>query len=258
MQFIDTHAHLDFPEYRDDLEEIIARSFKSGLVYIITVGAGFRHSVNAVNLAERYSKIFASVGIHPHEADRELDKVQELGKLAGNEKVVAIGETGLDYFRNLADKNNQKELFRWHIALALKIKKPLILHVRDAYSDTLEILEQDYLPKAGLDISAVVHCFSGTAVHAQRFLKAGLMISFTGSITYGDKGLEEAVKIVPLERIMLETDCPFLAPGKLRGQRNEPVGVIEVAKKIAQLKEVTLDKIAAQTTANATSFFKLS
>jgi len=255
MQFVETHAHLNFPEFQDDLEEVIARALQAGVNLFVNPGINLETSRSAVELTRRYPPVFAAVGIHPHEANKEQGKVCQLEKLSRKKKVVAIGEIGLDYFRSPSSKEDQKALFETQLELALRAKKPIIVHVRDAYSDSLAILREKYLPKTKLKRPAVVHCFSGTVAHAQKFLKAGLMISFTGMLTYGNNQLEEVAKLIPLGRIMLETDSPFLAPGRLKGQRNEPTGVLEVAKKIAQLKGVPVDKVAAQTTANAKNFF---
>lgn len=268
--FIDTHCHLDFPEFDQDRDEVIKRAKSQGIEYIINIGSSIEGSKKSLELAEKYDCIYATVGIHPHAAN-SFDKKEEvaLRELAKNSKVVAIGEIGLDYYAEksasrsdasskscIRDKNypkaeNQKLLFISLIKLAKDLSKPLVIHNRLAQDDTLKIL------KEAMPIKGVVHCFSGDEIFLKDCLSLGFFISFTCNITYRKAdNLRNLVKITPLERLLLETDAPFLPPEGLRGRRNEPLYVKNLAGEIARIKEIDLDEVARVTTANAKSFFK--
>jgi TatD DNase family protein len=246
-------------QFSKDLERVLERAHAAGLAHIVTVGSTLAESRRALKIAEKYDEVSAVVGIHPHDAS-EADEhaFLELTKLAGRKPVVAIGETGLDFFRDRSPRDIQEDSFRHHIDLAKKVNKPLVIHVRDAYPRAIEVLKEEGLPEAG----GVIHCFSGSAEDAQTFLDMGLYLSFTGTITYEGKRnkrwSEEVISAVPLEKMMIETDCPYLTPHPHRGQRNEPAYVQLVADRVAELKGLTSEDVARITTRNAASFFNLS
>jgi len=236
-----------------DLPEVLKRARDCGVRTIINASFDMDSSIGSIDMAERYGNIFASVGIHPHHADTVDEKViEELGSLCDNKKVVAIGETGLDYFENPVPKDVQKKAFSMHIDLAIKKALPLILHGRDADDDMLDILKREKAERG------VFHCFSGDADYARRVIGAGFMISFTGIITFknADKA-REALKAAPLDRIMIETDCPYLAPQIYRGKRNEPSYIRFVAEKIAEIKGISIEEVENVTSRNAALFFGL-
>lgn len=250
--FIDTHAHLNFESFAGDFESVILRAQKQKVEKIINVGSNLKTSRMAVEIAGKYSSCFAAVGLHPiHVKDESFD--ESFAKIAKEKKVVAIGETGLDYYYDKSNAALQKEVFLKHIQLANQISKPIILHCRDAGQDLLSVLmAQKSLPKG------VMHCFNEDWHFAQIILDMGLYISFTGIITF-TKNYEifRVVENTPLEKILIETDSPYLTPEPYRGKRNEPSYVVEVAKKIAALKKIPLEKVAEQTTQNAIELFNI-
>jgi len=258
VNYIDTHCHLNFPPYHKDLELVIARAFDANIGKLINVGTDLLSSKESLNLAHRYSNIFAAVGVHPHDAKSFNDKVQlELEGLARDPKVVAIGEIGLDYFRNLSTKDAQRTAFVGQLKSALKLKKPVIIHCRDAYSDILEILDAVYLPNKD-NLGGVIHSFSSGTNYLQEFLRRGFYIGINGMITYpNNQHLVAAVKLCPEDRLLIETDAPYLTPQVYRGKRNEPMYVIEVAKAIATIKQQSLSETMHFTTNNAMALFKL-
>jgi len=251
--FIDTHCHLDFPEFNQDRDEVIRRAKKQGIGYIINIGSSLKGSLDSLELSRKYDFIYATVGVHPHEADR-FGKEEEaaIRDLAKKEKVVAIGEIGLDYYKNYSKAENQRPLFTSLIKLAKDFNLPLVVHTRQAQADTLKIL------KEAMPIKAVVHCFSGDGDFLKECLDLGLFISFTCNITYRKaENLRNFVKAAPLDRLMLETDAPFLSPEGFRGRRNDPTQVKLLAEEIARIKGINLDKVAQSTTDNAKEFFHL-
>jgi TatD DNase family protein len=252
-KFIDTHCHLDFPEFDQDRDEVIQRARNQGIGCIINIGSSLQGSKRAVELAALYDSVYATVGLHPHEADsfnKEAERI--ISDLAKNEKVVAIGETGLDYFKNYSSPENQKPLFLALIHLAKELNLPLVIHNRQAEPETLKILKET------MPVRAVIHCFSGDEVFLKECLDLGFLVSFTCNITYkkADR-LRGLVKLAPLERLMLETDAPFLAPEGFRGKRNEPAYVKMLAGEIAKIKQVAIEEVAAVTTENAKKFFNI-
>lgn len=262
---IDTHAHLDFAQYHRKHDEIIQRAHKAGVNKIINVGTNIEGSRDSVRLADKYSEIYASVGIHPHDV-LSIDRagMTNILELAKNKKVVAIGEIGLDYFGQNINKEAQRREFIVQIGLAKRLNLPIIIHNREADEDILEILKIQGFKKG------VIHCFSSGWQIAQKFLELGFHISFTGSITFRHKkqkdqvrgcspsgGILEVVKNTPIDKILVETDCPFLAPEPYRGKTNEPAYVVEIAKKIAKIKKIPLTKIEEKTTENAIKLFNL-
>jgi len=252
--FIDTHCHLDFKDFDLDRKEVIQRAKEEGIDYIINVGSSLEGSEKSLKLAKEYEFIFASVGFHPHEADNFNEEIKDkLKLLAQDKKVVAIGEVGLDYFKNYALKENQREVFSQLIDIAKELNLSLIIHSRQSAKDTLEILREKKPKKV------VIHCFSYDHYFLETFLKEGFFISFTANITYKNaKELRQLVKETPLERIMLETDAPFLAPHPLRGKRNEPSYLRYLGEAISEIKGISLEELAQITTQNAKNFFNLN
>jgi TatD DNase family protein len=250
---IDTHCHLDFPEFDQDREEVILRAKNARVDYIVNVGSSLNSSAASVRLAEEHEFIYAVVGTHPHEADNfNSGEEAALRRLAKSNKVVGIGETGLDYYRNYSKARNQEGLFSSMLRMAKDFNLPLVVHSRDAQEDTLKIL------KDAMPIKAVVHCFSGGADFLKECLELGFFISFTCNITYKKaQALRDMVQLAPLERIFLETDAPYLSPEGLRGRRNEPLNVRLLAEEVARIKNLSVEGIAAATSANAKEFFNL-
>ena len=250
---VDTHCHLDFPEFDSDRESVIRRALEHNIGLMINVGSDLEASKRSVELAARYENIYAAVGIHPHDADMYTTHTQAILKeLSGNKKVVAIGEIGLDYFKNYSKPENQKKVFISLIKLAKELNKPLVIHTRQAENDTLGIL------KDNLPLRAVVHCFSGDEQFLRDCLDLGFFVSFTCNITYKKAdNLRKLLKLVPLERLMLETDAPFLPPDELRGKRNEPVNVEVLASKVSQIKNADFEIVESETTNNARRFFDI-
>jgi len=270
VKLVDTHCHLDFPEFNQDRDEVIRRAKDNDIGNIINIGSSLEGSKKSLELSKDYDFIYATVGLHPHEADQANDQVKsELRELAKKDKVVAIGEIGLDYFKNYSQADgstlltigpewnrrteNQKSLFISLVKLAQDLNLPLVIHNRQAQEDTLAIL------KKAMPTRAVVHCFSGDEKFLEECLSLGFLVSFTCNITYKKANiLRQLVKIAPLERLLLETDAPFLPPQGLRGKRNEPMYVKILAEEIARIKGVTAEEVAKVTTENAKNFFKLS
>ncbi len=254
MRLIDTHCHLDFPQFDSDREEAISRARESGVYLAINVGSSIEGSRKAVELSKKYPYFYSTVGIHPHEADNLNEGyISILKVLAGEERVVAIGETGLDYFKHFSKPENQLPLFINQIKLSKELGFPLVIHTRNAEADTLRIL------KELMPLSGVVHCFSGDKSFLSGILDLGFSVSFTCNITYKKAGnLREAVKLTPMDRLMLETDAPYLSPEGFRGERNEPAQIRLLAEFISSLKGISFNEIAERTTENAVRFFKLS
>lgn len=250
--YIDTHAHLNFKAFSSDYLEVIDRAFGLEVRGIINVGSNLETSQKAIAIAKQYEKgIFATVGLHPIHVKEEDFDFQVFEKMASDKKVIALGETGLDYYYDRSTKEKQKEIFRKTLTIANKISKPLILHSRDAGDDVLSLLMEEKIETHG-----VMHCFQGNWQFARVILDMGFYISFTGLITFSkNKDTFEVIENAPLEKIMIETDCPYMTPEPYRGKRNEPSYVIEVAKKIAEIKKVPLEKVAEQTSQNAIELF---
>lgn len=251
--FIDTHAHLNFKAFNSDFDTAILRAQKAGIEKIILVGSNLETSQKAVKIAKKYNFVFAAVGLHPiHVKDETFNEAVFL-KLAKEKKVVAIGETGLDYYHDRTNAFDQQAVFLKHLSLANIVGKPVILHSRDAGQDILSVLmTQTPLPRG------VFHCFSEDWQFAKIILDLGFYISFTGIITFSKNYANlEVVKNIPLKKMLIETDSPFLTPEPHRGQRNEPALLVEVAKKIAELRKISLEEVAENTTQNAKDLFKL-
>ena len=248
---IDTHAHLDFSQFDKDREKVIQYALSRGVKRIINVGVNLESSRQSIELAINYPQIYATVGFHPHDANEFNKKnLQGLKRLAQNQKVVAIGEVGLDFYRNLSPVEIQKQAFISQLELACELNLPVVVHIRDAYKDSLDILEKRK------NIRGVLHCFEGNIKQAKRGLDLGFYISFNGRITYDNPSLVDLVKQIPIEKILVETDSPYLPPYPHRGKRNQPAWVELVIKKIAQIKEeLTFEDVKRITTKNAYELF---
>lgn len=254
MNLIDSHAHLDFSQFDGDREAVIARARQDGLVAIVNAGTSLECSRASVALADRVDFIYATVGIHPHGAKTATRAaLDELRALASHPKVVAIGEIGLDFYRDLSPRDRQRQAFRQQIRLAVELGLPLVIHDRDAHAETLRILREEEAGRVG----GVLHCFSGDLDMAREGIALGFLIAFGGPITYGGKKKQDIAGRIPLEKILIETDCPFLTPVPHRGQRNEPAYVRHVAEKLARLRGISFEEAAAATTANAAGLFGL-
>ena len=256
MDLIDTHCHLTFDQLAGDVEAVVARSKAAGVTGWITVGTDTLHNRKAIELADKFENMYAAVGIHPHDAkDATAETMVELKELAQNEKVVAIGETGLDFHYNYSPHQDQKRAFAQQLKIAAELNLPVIVHCREAFDETMEILEQ-----FGTGVKRVVfHCFSGSAQQAKIVLDYGFHISFTGVVTFKNaEKTRDAAKIVPLDRLMLETDCPYMSPAPMRKQKiNEPALMIHTAKFLADLKQIPFDDFASAVTATSKVFFGL-
>lgn len=248
---IDTHCHIQFKPLSNDLEGVITRADKEGVKKMIVVGCDMKSSDEAIKIAEKHEGIFAAVGLHPQDSKKLTGEMwKELCKMAEHEKVMAIGETGLDYFKEYSPKNVQINVLKQHINLAKKLNKPLIIHNRDADEECLRILKEEGVK------NAVFHCFGSNATFARQVWMAGYMTSFTGIITYPKAyNLREVVEECPPDAMMIETDCPYLSPQKFRGNTNEPSYVLEVALEIARIKNMQFSEVAEITTKNAEEFF---
>lgn len=250
---IDSHAHLDGKEFDHDRKEVLEYAFESGIEKIINIGFDFPSSQRSIALAEEYEQVYAAVGFHPHDAKEAKEGyLQSLQRLAAHPKVVAIGEIGLDYYYNHSDPEVQRKVFVEQIGLARELKMPVIIHNRDAHGDTLEILQRE----RGGENGGVLHCFSGSWEMAKTCMDLGFYISLAGPVTFKNarKAIEVAVNM-PLSRLLVETDCPYLTPEPYRGKRNEPAYVRFVAERIAELKGVSLEELAAATKRNTEELF---
>lgn len=251
--FVDTHAHLQDSEYKNDLKQVLERAADAKVTTIVCVGFDYPSSCQAVEMADKHKNIYAAVGVHPHDA-RTLDEqmLEKIYILAQHPKVVAIGEIGLDYYRNLSPKDQQKMAFIAQIEIARELAKPIIIHDRDAHQDVLEIIRQE---KAGKN-KGVMHCYSGHLPLAVELIKEGFFISLAGPLTFKNaKKTHEVAESINLDRVLIETDCPYLSPDPLRGKRNEPANVVLVAEKLAELRKKTIEEIAQITRTNAKQIF---
>lgn len=260
MKFFDIHTHVQDPQYDSDRDLVIRRAIEGG-VSMVQVGTDFGMSKRAVEIAEKHENIYATVGLHPTDNTKEEFNSEEYKKLAlSSKKVVAVGECGLDYFRmKLLDgaRGKQKEVFKKQIELAQEIKKPLMIHCREAFHDLIEILQGSTMPPFFGGSPGIIHFFSGSIENAKALLDMGFSFSFGGVITFA-RDYDEQIKFTPLDRILLETDAPYVSPIPYRGKRNEPLYIIETAKKIAEIKGATLDEVAHITTQNSVSIFRLA
>jgi TatD DNase family protein len=250
---VDSHCHLDFPDFATELDGVVDRARAAGVGRIVTISTRVKQHAAVLAIAERYPDVYCSVGTHPHHAHEELDiTVKHLVALTRAAKVVAIGEAGLDYHYAYSSRDAQEQGFRHHVAAARETGLPLVIHSRDADLDMAKILEEETGKGA---FPAVLHCFTGGRELAERAIALGLYISFTGILTFKkSEDLRLIAAALPPDRILVETDAPYLAPGPYRGKRNEPAYVVETAKTLAAVRGISADEIARQTTEN---FYRL-
>ena len=248
MKFIDTHSHIYYDEYTD-IDEVLDRAVKNNISKIICVGVDIESSEKSIKLAEKYDMIYATVGYHPHESkDTDTHYLIELEDLLSHEKVVALGEIGLDFFYKHSDKKTQIKVFEEQLELAKSINMPCVIHNRDSDQELIESIKKTN------NNNGVIHCFASNSSLANKLLKLNFHLSFTGLITFVND-LKEVVKNIPLDKIMIETDSPYLTPVPHRGKRNEPYMVKYVAEEIAKIKNISLEDVANQTTTTAHKFF---
>jgi len=259
MDLIDSHAHIDFPQFTEDRGAMLQRAREAGVQALLAIGTGPGPEKldAALPYAEQHDWIFASVGVHPHEAKEvAAAHLEELVCLAKHPKVIAWGEIGLDYFYDHSPRQTQAGVFRTQMELAQAAKLPIIIHCRDAWDDCLNLIEQHW-KRTGL--GGILHCFTSTLEHAQRGLDMGFMVSFAGNCTYPKaQSIRDVARDLPLDRILVETDAPYLAPQPYRGKRNEPAYVAEVAKTLANVRNLPPEEIAAATASNFRRFFGLA
>lgn len=258
--FIDSHAHIDGTEYDADRDDVVARARESGVDVILNIGTGDPHSGSferAVAVAEKYEGVFAAVGVHPHDA-KLFDAAAEeriKGLIGSHKRIVAWGEIGLDYHYDHSPREVQREVFTRQLRLAREVGLPSIIHSREADAETAEILRAEC---AGLSACGIMHCFGGSLEMAQSVLELGFMISFAGNVTFKKaENLREVARQIPLDRLLIETDCPYLTPVPFRGRRNEPARVVEVARCIAELHGKETEEIGRITSENFLRFFNL-
>jgi len=256
---VDSHAHLDDSGFDADREAVIERARAAGLRYLLTIGGsrGPEELASSIGLAESHDWIYATVGVHPHEA-KHLDHrvLESLRAFARRPKVLAIGEIGLDYYYDHSPRDEQKQAFVRQLELARQLKLPVVIHCRDAWSDLREIVARDWAPGG---LAGILHCFTGSREDAFRFLDWGFLISFAGIVTFNKADeLRAVARDVPLDRLLTETDSPYLAPVPHRGKRNEPAYVLEVTRKLAELLKISEEEMGQRAAENFARFFKLS
>jgi len=263
--FTDSHAHLDGKRFEADRDEVLARAKAAGVTTILAIGNGEGPGTGtldcAIKLAQQHEGIYATVGIHPHEAAlAKPNDFDELGRLARDPKVIAWGEIGLDYFYDHSPREVQQRVFLQQMEMARAVKLPIVIHCRpsdnseNAWDDLLRLTRENW---ASSGLGGVMHCFTGTVEHARSALDIGFVISFAGNITYPKaQNIRAAASIVPLDRMFIETDCPYLAPVPYRGQRNEPAYVVETARQIGQLRGLSAEEVGRQTSQNFCRFFQ--
>ncbi len=259
MELIDSHAHIDFPQFADDRDAMLERARAAGVTTLLAIGTGPGPEKldAALPFAERHDWIYTTVGIHPHEAKEVAPQhLDQLARLAKHPKVVAWGEIGLDYHYDHSPRDVQHRVFRDQMALAREAKLPIIIHCRDAWSDCLNLIEENWRSSG---LGGILHCFSSTLGDARRGIDMGFLISFAGNATYPKaQNLRDIAKALPLENLLIETDAPYLAPQPYRGKRNEPAYVVEVARTLASVRNLPPEEVAAATAANFRRFFGLA
>jgi TatD DNase family protein len=261
---VDTHAHLDFSDYDKDRDEVLKRAAREAVSQVVTVGFDLESSEQALALASENTEILACVGVHPHEAGKvDGACLQHLEELGGHPRAVGIGEIGLDYYRDRSPREAQQRVFRQQLELAARVRKPVVIHDRDAHVDVMSTIRQwaEGLAGANGELKpplGVVHCYSGDQAMAEELFELGFLVSVAGPVTYAKADrLQALVSVLPLDKLLLETDCPFLSPHPYRGRRNEPANVRIVASKVAELKNLPWQEVARTTTENARRLFRL-
>lgn len=250
---IDTHCHLFFDELKEDLSSVLKRATDLGVTKFICVGTNIEDSKESYNLALNYENIFSTAGVHPHDTEEVAENyIDELYNLLKNKKVVAVGEIGLDYFKELSDISAQKKIFAEQLELAQKINKPIVFHNRDSDDDIINTLSE--FP----NVHGVAHCFSSTYDVAKKLIDMGFYISFSGNLTFKNSHLPDVAKRLPIDRLLVETDSPFLSPAPYRGKTNEPGRVRFVADLLAKLHNLSINEVAQITTTNAKAIFNFS
>ncbi len=264
MTYIDSHCHIDGEAFDADRDEVVSRAVDAGVLAMLNIGTGDPRSDDfrrAVAVAEKYENVFAAVGVHPHDAKLYDDAAEEhlIGLVRSSKKVIAWGEIGLDHYYDHSPRDVQRDVFRRQIRTAKELNLPIIIHSRDADDETVEILKKEYeKPPEGGTQNGIMHCFGGTPEMAKALMNIGFLISFAGNVTFKKaENLRDAARVVPLEKLLIETDCPFLTPVPFRGKRNEPAYVVNTAEFLADFYAVELEKLASQTTANFLQFFNL-
>lgn len=250
---IDSHAHLEMKEFDNDRDDVIGRAKSAGVDFVVTVGTNLRLSRKAVALARQHEKIYATIGIHPHDVGKIDNKTyDELRELAREKKVVAYGEIGLDYFRNLNPQALQREKFGEQLQLAKELNLPIVIHDRQAHDQSLQMVKSSGIHRG------VFHCFSGDYAMAKQCLDWGFYLSVPGVVTFNkSQTMQDVVKKVPLSSLLLETDCPYLTPDPYRGKRNEPAYIVHTAKKVAEIKGLAWEEVAAVTAQNTINLFHI-
>jgi len=254
---VDSHAHLDDERFASDIGEVLTRAAEAGVGRVVTVGTGIASCEKAIALAhEKAGQVSAAVGIDPHHAaTAEAGALDRLAELARDPRVVAVGETGLEYHYGTSSRESQRRIFEFHIRLALDANLPLVVHCREAFEDCLAILQNH----AGQSLRGVAHCFTGDIGQAEAFLKLGFCVSFGGIVTFPNaKALREVARRVPLEKVLVETDAPYLAPQARRGKRNEPAYVKYVADALAEIRGISVAEVGEATSANAIRLFEMA
>jgi TatD DNase family protein len=249
LELFDTHAHLHFPEFDADRAEMMARARQAGVTRMLTIGTEVPTSRAAIALAESEPDVWATVGVHPHDAaEADAAVLAEIERLAEAARVVAVGEIGLDFFRNLSPRDVQERVFRHLVGVARRVRKPVVVHCRDAHAEVLTVLAEERVAEVG----GIMHCFSGDVAIARRCLDLGLLVSLAGPVTYPNaRALPEVARFVPADRLVVETDCPFLPPQGYRGKRNEPAYLALTAARVAELRGEPLEEFARRGSENA-------
>jgi TatD DNase family protein len=263
-QYIDSHAHLFYEDYKSDLESVLTRAIDAGVKYCIVPGTDLKSSREAVSLADQHDNIFACIGVHPHEAAKATDKdFREIEELSSHPKVVAIGEIGLDYHYDYSPKDRQKEIFALQIEIAVRRNLPIVVHTRESTEDAFSIVQMavkthsDWKKTGTAPRRGVFHCFPGTAEEAEILRQLGFYISYPGIVTFKKSESIEIVKKIGVQNILLETDSPYMTPVPLRGKRNEPANIIYIGRKIAEALYITEEEAARVTTENTMHLFGL-
>ena len=258
MDLVDSHAHLEFPQFDADRDEMLARARKAGVQTLLAIGSasGPENLEAAIPFAEKHDWIYATIGIHPHDAKLATEgHFERLRDLASHPRVIAWGEIGLDYYYDHSPKDTQVQVLRRQLHMARLAKLPVIIHCRDAWDDCLRILREEWRDTG---LGGILHCFTGSRSDAERGLEMGLLVSFAANLTYPKMAhLRESARDLPLDRVLIETDSPFLPPQGLRGKRNEPANVVEVARTLATVRNLTPEEVASATAGNFRHFFHL-
>ena len=254
MILVDTHAHIDEEGFAHDFDEMLERAYANDVKYVVNIGANMDESRVSIELADKYESIYATVGVHPHDVEEINDKaLDQLAKWCEHDKVVAVGEIGLDYFRSQTSKEMQAYAFAAQLDVARQMHMPVSIHDRDAHGDIMRMLMNE-----GKGLNGILHCFSGSWEMAKELIKMDYYIAIGGAVTFKNAAkLPEIAANIPLEYLLLETDCPYLAPHPHRGTRNEPANIRPIAEFIAQLRGITLEELAAATTANAARIMRM-